>query len=478
MGIMKKIYFITLMFSISLNSQEKIDDFLSNYDSIINHTVQKKETLFSLSKKYGLSIDEIIKANPGIQTDKLKRRSVLVIPLKKKNVAKEEINIIVDSIKKDSIILSDLKSNDLTKEKFKKIDFELAFLAPFKLNTVELDSVENTEKTLGELNLTTISINFYNGLTYAIKELKDLGINVSLSVYDTENDLNKIDQLKSLDLKKFDLIIGPFIARNFNKFNSYNSSLIVSPLIENGISVKENVIITTTNNSLKSSHVFDIIDSEITLMEDQCAIIISDSENISSKSKLISRFPNAEVVDIDNENLFVDPEITDSLMGYNKQNWVFLETSKTNVISSVASLLNSQNNNDRKIRLFSTVSSENYENSNISLEKLGNLNFIYPSNSKPSTSFEYSNFYENYIEKYGNEPDRISIKARDLTYDLILRIAVFKKFENSLPYGETTYFQNKFDYSFKDSFYRNKSFFILRHRDLEILEIQEPNNEQ
>ena len=90
-----------------------------------------------------------------------------------------------------------------------------------------------------------------------------------------------------------------------------------------------------------------------------------------------------------------------------------------------------QNNNDRKIRLFSTVSSENYENSNISLEKLGNLNFIYPSNSKPSMSFEYNNFYENYIEIYGNEPDRISIKARDLTYDLILRIAVFKKFENS-----------------------------------------------
>ena len=110
----------------------------------------------------------------------------------------------------------------------------------------------------------------------------------------------------------------------------------------------KNVIITTTNNSLKSSHVFDIIDSEITLMEDQCAIIISDSENISSKSKLISRFPNAEVVDIDNENLFVDPEITDSLMGFNKQNWVFLETSKTNVISTVTSLLNSQNNNDRK----------------------------------------------------------------------------------------------------------------------------------
>ena len=475
---MKKNYFLIILISFSINAQNKLSDFHLNHDSIVNHTVQKKETIFSLSKKYGLSINEIIKANPGIQIDKLKRRSILIIPLRKKNIVKNEINVVVESLKKDSINLSDFKLNDLANEKFKKIDFELAFLAPFKLNTVVLDSVEDTEKTLSEVNLTTISINFYNGLSYAVQELKDLGININLSIYDTENDLNKINELKSLDLKKFDLIIGPFISRNFNKFNSDNNSLIVSPLVENGISVKENVLITTTNKSLKSSRVFDIIDSEITLMEDQCAIIISDLENISSKSKLINRFPNAEVINIDKENLFVDPEITDSLMGVNKQNWIFLETSNTNIISSVTSLLNSQNNNDRKIRLFSTVSSENYENSNISLEKLGNLNFIYPSNSKPSTSFEYNNFYERFIEKFGNEPDRISIKARDITYDLVLRIAVFKKFENSLPYGETTYFQNKFDYTFKDSFYRNRSFFILRHRDLEILEIEEPNNDQ
>ena len=478
MGIMKKNYFLIILISFSINAQKKLSDFHLNYDSIVNHTVQKKETIFSLSKKYGLSMNEIIKANPGIQIDKLKRRSILIIPLRKKNIVKNEVDVVVESLKNDSINPSDFKLNDLTKEKFKKIDFELAFLAPFKLNTVVLDSVEDTEKNLSEVNLTTISINFYNGLSYAVEELKDLGINVNVSIYDTENDLNKINELKSLDLKKFDLIIGPFISRNFNKFNSDNTSLIVSPLVENGISVKENVIITTTNNSLKSSRVFDIIDSEIALIEDQCAIIISDLENISSKSKLIKRFPNAEVINIDEENLFVDPEITDSLMGVNKQNWVFLETSKTNVISSVTSLLNSQNNHERKIRLFSTVSSENYENSNISLEKLGNLNFIYPSNSKPSTSFEYNNFYERFIEKFGNEPDRISIKARDITYDLILRIAVFKKFENSLPYGETTYFQNKFDYTFKDNFYRNRSFFILRHRDLEILEIEENNNEQ
>ena len=113
MGMMKKIFFLTLLFSISLNSQKKTYEVLSKYDSIINHTVQKKETLFSLSKKYGLSIDEIIKANPGIQIDKLKRRTILIIPSRKKNVAKDEINYIVDSIKKDSIPLSDLKLNEV-----------------------------------------------------------------------------------------------------------------------------------------------------------------------------------------------------------------------------------------------------------------------------------------------------------------------------------------------------------------------------
>ena len=50
MGIMKKIFFITLLFSVSLYSQEKTYDFLSNYDSIINHTVQKKKPFLVCQK--------------------------------------------------------------------------------------------------------------------------------------------------------------------------------------------------------------------------------------------------------------------------------------------------------------------------------------------------------------------------------------------------------------------------------------------
>ena len=119
---MKKNYFLIILISFSINAQKKLSDFHLNYDSIVNHTVQKKETIFSLSKKYGLSMNEIIKANPGIQIDKLKRRSILIIPLRKKNVVKNEVDVVVESLKNDSINPSDFKLYDLSKEKFKKIE--------------------------------------------------------------------------------------------------------------------------------------------------------------------------------------------------------------------------------------------------------------------------------------------------------------------------------------------------------------------
>ena len=90
---------------------------------------------------------------------------------------------------------------------------------------------------------------------------------------------------------------------------------------------------------------FKIIDELILKNEDQCAMIISDSLNKKSKNKLLKRFPLAEIIDLNEINNSVDPKITDSLLGSYKENWVFLETKKSNLISSVTSLLNSQINN-------------------------------------------------------------------------------------------------------------------------------------
>ena len=55
-----------------------------------------------------------------------------------------------------------------------------------------------------------------------------------------------------------------------------------------------------------------MIDDRINETEDQCAIIISDLNNISSANKLLEKFPNAEHIKIDNENLIsISPAFSD-----------------------------------------------------------------------------------------------------------------------------------------------------------------------
>ena len=473
MGVKNIFSFFVLLFSLFLCGQT-IEENEIQYDSIVSHEVQKKETLFSISKIYGISVVDLLKANPDIKTDKLKRKSILNIPFKK--VVK--ITAINDRNEElDSVLVTNEKDNSLFSKKLKRKNLNIALLAPLKLNSILLDSVELTKKTLSELNLTTISISFLNGLKSTIKELKERGVKIDLSIYDTENNINKIKELKAQDFSSYDLVIGPFINRNFNEFAQDFDNLIVSPLVNNGIKLKNNVIQTIGPDTLKRKSIYKMIDDRINEIEDQCAIIISDLNNISSANKLLEKFPNAEHIKIDNENLFVDPKITDSLMGINKQNWVFLETSKSNVISSVTSMLSSQKNNERDIKLYSTVSGENYENPNSSLDKLGKISFIYPSNSKPNYNNSFQIFYDSYIDMFGNEPDRISVRARDLTMDLFLRILVYRRLENSFNHGETEYLQNKFNYVIGPNSILNKSFFILEHVDLKVLDYNSKNED-
>ena len=473
MGVKNIFSFFVLLFSLFLCGQT-IEENEIQYDSIVSHEVQKKETLFSISKIYGISVVDLLKANPDIKMDKLKRKSILNIPLKKvlKITAINDRNEELDSV----LVISE-KDNSLFSKKFKRKNLNVALLAPLKLNSILLDSVELTKKTLSELNLTTISISFLNGLKSTIKELEERGVKIDLSIYDTENNINKIKELKAQDFSSYDLVIGPFINRNFNEFAQDFDNLIVSPLVNNGIKLKNNVIQTIGPDTLKRKSIYKMIDDRINETEDQCAIIISDLNNISSANKLLEKFPNAEHIKIDNENLFVDPKITDSLMGINKQNWVFLETSKSNVISSVTSMLSSQKNNERDIKLYSTVSGENYENPNSSLDKLGKISFIYPSNSKPNYNNSFQIFYDSYIDMFGNEPDRISVRARDLTMDLFLRILVYRRLENSFNHGETEYLQNKFNYVIGPNSILNKSFFILEHVDLKVLDYNSKNED-
>ena len=455
-----------LFFQFGFSQSNGIED----YDSIVSYQIKKKETLFNISKKFKINIEDIFLFNPELRGQKLKKNSIINIPLKR--IKK---NIYLDSSINQKTIDENKFLNQIPKNKNpKKNNINLALLVPLKIDEIEYDSINQTKEFLKKINLTTISIDFYNGMKMAIDEESNQDIKINFDVFDTKNRIDVIKMLKEkIDFNNYDFVIGPLITRNFNFFNSNNiKTKVVSPLITSNVELRANTIITTAPDSLKRKFVYKIIDEMIELKNDQCVLIISDQKNEKTKNELLIKFPNAEKIDINDKNLFVDPKITDSLMYDNKENWVFLETNRSNVISSVSSLLNSQINEERKIKLISSVSVENYDNPNISYEKLGNLNFIYPSDSFPDQSDALDVFKSNFLDQIGKYPNRVSIKAYDLIKDLLQRFIYYRNYSGFDIDYETSLLNNKYNYKEMDEQgLRNQSFYIVKHKELQVIDL-------
>jgi hypothetical protein len=110
----------------------------------------------------------------------------------------------------------------------------IAFLAPFRLSRIELDSLDQTNKTLSERNLTTVSLDFYSGMLHAVDSLNKAGLSIELTVFDSEGQLNMIDQLLNQeDFTTYDAVIGPFTPANLSRMAqamSFFSVPVISPL--------------------------------------------------------------------------------------------------------------------------------------------------------------------------------------------------------------------------------------------------------
>ena len=123
MGMKSALFFITFFFTsfFCIAQSENIE-----FDSLINYQVKKKETLYSISKKFITDIDDILIYNPKLKSNKLRKNTTIVIPLKKKSVSKLNIN---EENKIDTIV-------NLDRFKIKKDLIKLAYLAPFKMKTL------------------------------------------------------------------------------------------------------------------------------------------------------------------------------------------------------------------------------------------------------------------------------------------------------------------------------------------------------
>jgi len=184
-------------------------------DSIIIHTVLKHETLYSVSKRYMVSLNEIKELN-DIKRNGVKVGDKLKIKVKKINYSIVE-NELETSFEK-------LDGSFVYKEIHKKSKYKVALFLPLMLSKNQ--SYLNKPLKVGKVKelyaITKISSGFYHGFILAADSLAKAGLDVEIYIYDTQKDILEIQKhIDKPEFKDIDLIVGPLFSKTISFIADY-----------------------------------------------------------------------------------------------------------------------------------------------------------------------------------------------------------------------------------------------------------------
>lgn len=169
-------------------------------DSVLRYTVQPGETLYSISRRYMVSIKELKKLN-NLSSNDIAVGSTLVIPVKSEN----DFSIERKTVPNDSSYL----------EISTKETYNIVLLLPIKTNSNPRIFSNLLEPETQLDNVTGFAIDFLMGAQMALDSLERLGLNAEVHVLDTEGTTDKMNKiLNSPPMQQADLVIGPFFSQN------------------------------------------------------------------------------------------------------------------------------------------------------------------------------------------------------------------------------------------------------------------------
>lgn len=205
------------------------------------HKVKRKETVYSISREYGISESELITANPELKgEDKIKKGTFLCIPF-------PTAQTVTPTQPQTSPSNNELfNENKKTAERFNTI--KTAIILPF------LDVSKNEAARMVE---------YYEGFLMAVDSLKRNGVSIDLYTYNSgpENaSLNGI--LSRKEMKEMDIIFGPLHQQHIKPladFAQKNDIRLVIPFTSKDNSVFRNPSIYQINTpqSYLYSEVYD-----------------------------------------------------------------------------------------------------------------------------------------------------------------------------------------------------------------------------
>jgi LysM repeat protein len=314
------------------------------------YTIRPKDTLYSLSKKYKVSVDDILKVNPEATT--LSIGDQLYIPDSvaiKKEIKKKEVHELKDQNKKHNNLVqqafenkidtldtnvdtlatlfdSELYLDDIITKNYHG-DFKVAVLLPFMLDAQKRDASMDR------------FVDFYKGCIIAADSLSKLGFNIDLHAFDIGKTHSQISSvLNNPQLKQMDLIIGPAYQSQVSyiaKFAQENNIRTVIPFSSNVPEISTNKYLYQVVSPQKE--LYPILSEKFCELFKDKLVIISQTESFTTYNK--SDFTDLLLPQLTKNNIeykYIDDykiaAKVDSLAKLSEKDIIFLTPSSNEVL--------------------------------------------------------------------------------------------------------------------------------------------------
>ncbi|MDR2773402.1 MAG: LysM peptidoglycan-binding domain-containing protein [Tannerella sp.] len=427
----------------------------------IYHTIQPRETLYGVSKKYGVSGENIVEANPGLSHVSFSIGKTIRIPVGRKQKPATEIVENTDGVKEiyhtvpaRETMYNLCKTFRTSEKELLKLNPELAgglrkgmtIRIPLRIN--EKDIPRENEPDAGEVNAmlharhkiryinaakialllpynaekqhtnTTeknrLTTEYYEGLLLAVDSLRNQGYTMELFVYDIGDDISNLRKILKNEeqiLKEVNLIIGGVSIEQIKliaDFAQSNKIKYVIPYTSKSDEVLNNACIfqvNTPQNLLYANAAY----AGANLFA-KYNIIFLDTKDKDDQTEFINEFKRElKERNISHKDAVYEasnfPESIESLLSTEKSNVIMPVSSSLDALAKIKTVLSTitKTKPEYKISLFGYPIWQTYTKD--CLEDFHTLDtyiysLFYADNMNPNVKM----FYENYKNWYSNTP--------------------------------------------------------------------------
>lgn len=276
------------------------------------HKVKRKETIFSVSREYGISEEELIAANPELKKG-MKKGQLLCIPY--------PVATTTQPTQKEDPYAIPPSNSELfreSKETPKKMStIKAALILPFQ-----------EDKRMVE---------YYEGFLMAVDSLKRTGTSLDLYVYDSGKEVSTLNAILSKnEMKKMDVIFGPMHQKQIKPLSDFakkNDIRLVIPFSQKGEEVFNNPAVYQINTP--QSYLYSEVYEHFTRQFPNAHVIFiepisADKEKAEFISGLKQELKNKGIsMQTVNEN--ATKEMLKAALRNDKEN-IFIPTSGKNVL--------------------------------------------------------------------------------------------------------------------------------------------------